>query len=55
VFETFGDAVAVYLCQEEPLTGSPSTVVDLAHGKPVILRAGSVAHAEVVATLVEGA
>ncbi len=29
----FGDAVAVYLCQDEPLQGEPSTVVDLAHGR----------------------
>ena len=38
----FGDAVAVYLCQDEPLQGQPSTVVDLAHGPAAILRAGGV-------------
>ncbi len=27
----FGDEVAVYLCQEEPLSGAASTVVDLTH------------------------
>jgi L-threonylcarbamoyladenylate synthase len=39
----FGDAVSVYLCEEIPLVGRASTVVDLAHGEPVILRLGSVA------------
>ena len=39
---TFGDRVAVYLCQEAPLAGAPSTVVDLAHGPARILRAGAV-------------
>jgi L-threonylcarbamoyladenylate synthase len=36
----FGDAVAVYLCQDDPLKGSASTVVDLAHGPAAILRIG---------------
>jgi tRNA threonylcarbamoyl adenosine modification protein (Sua5/YciO/YrdC/YwlC family) len=36
----FGDRVAVYLCEEAPLVGTASTVVDLAHGAPRILRAG---------------
>lgn len=38
----FGDAVSVYLCEEAPLSGTASTVVDLAHGTPVILREGSI-------------
>ncbi len=38
----FGDRVAVYLCQEEPLEGRASTVVDLAHGELRVLRAGDV-------------
>jgi L-threonylcarbamoyladenylate synthase len=38
----FGDLVAVYLCEEKPLTGEPSTVVDLAHGPPRVLRVGSI-------------
>lgn len=38
----FGDLVAVYLCQEQPLTGAASTVVDLTHGDARILRAGEV-------------
>jgi L-threonylcarbamoyladenylate synthase len=37
----FGDAVSVYLCEEVPLIGRASTVVDLAHGEPAILRLGS--------------
>jgi tRNA threonylcarbamoyl adenosine modification protein (Sua5/YciO/YrdC/YwlC family) len=36
----FGDLVAVYLCEDGPLVGTASTVVDLAHGAPRILRAG---------------
>jgi L-threonylcarbamoyladenylate synthase len=47
----FGDAVAVYLCEEEPLSGSPSTVVDLAHGGARILRPGAVPEDEVHAVL----
>ena len=39
---TFADAVEVYLCAPEPLTGSASTVVDLAHGEPSVLREGAV-------------
>ena len=38
----FGDAVAVYLCLEGALQGRASTVVDLAHGDPAILRLGDV-------------
>jgi len=39
----FGDAVEVYLCQDEPLEGAASTVVDLAHGQARLLRHGAVA------------
>nr|MBA3737853.1 threonylcarbamoyl-AMP synthase [Actinomycetota bacterium] len=38
----FGNAVAVYLCQEGPLDGVASTVIDLAHGPATIIREGSV-------------
>ena len=38
----FGDGVEVYLCQDEPLTGAASTVVDLAHGPARLLRPGAV-------------
>jgi L-threonylcarbamoyladenylate synthase len=37
----FGSRVEVYLCDEVPLTGVPSTVVDLAHGEPRVLRQGA--------------
>jgi L-threonylcarbamoyladenylate synthase len=39
---TFGDRVAVYLCQEQPLSGAASTVVDLTHQGVRVLRAGGV-------------
>jgi L-threonylcarbamoyladenylate synthase len=47
---TFGDDVALYLCQDDPPPGTASTVVDLAHGPARVLRAGAVAP-EVVARL----
>jgi tRNA threonylcarbamoyl adenosine modification protein (Sua5/YciO/YrdC/YwlC family) len=37
----FGDHVAVFLCQEDPLVGVASTVLDLAHGPATIIREGS--------------
>jgi L-threonylcarbamoyladenylate synthase len=40
--ELFGSLVSVYLCQGEVLEGAASTVLDLAHGAPRILRAGAV-------------
>jgi tRNA threonylcarbamoyl adenosine modification protein (Sua5/YciO/YrdC/YwlC family) len=48
VAELFGDAVAVYLCDPAPLVAAASTVVDLAHGSPRILRAGVVSEADVM-------
>jgi L-threonylcarbamoyladenylate synthase len=39
--DLFADDVAVYLCQDEPLEGLASTVVDLAHGSARILRPGA--------------
>jgi len=47
----FADAVAYYLCDEEPLAGRPSTVVDLSGREPRILREGSVASDAVLAVL----
>lgn len=38
----FGDGVAVYLCQEQPLSGAASTVVDLTGRDVRVLRAGGV-------------
>lgn len=43
----FGDAVAVYVCQEEPLARSASTVVDIVGGRARILRAGAVGKDEI--------
>ena len=37
----FGDRVAIYLCQDEPLEGRASTVVDLSDGEPRVMRAGA--------------
>lgn len=54
IVSTFGEAVDVYLCEEFPLEGSASTVVDLAHGQPNILREGSIAAADVLAVLRSG-
>lgn len=48
---TFGHVVAVYLCQDEPLAGRPSTVLDLSHGEPRILRAGALVEGDIVAAL----
>jgi L-threonylcarbamoyladenylate synthase len=39
---TFGDLVAVYLCQEQPLSGGASTVVDLTDRDVRVLRSGGV-------------
>ena len=39
--DLFGGAVAVYLCQEDPLEGVASTVLDLAHGPATIIREGA--------------
>lgn len=47
VEEVFGAAVDVYLCEREPLGGTASTVVDLAHGTTRVLRAGAVGEEEV--------
>jgi len=38
----FGDDVDVYLCEDEPLRGVASTVVDLAHGSIELVREGAV-------------
>lgn len=49
----FGDLVAVYLCQESPLTGAASTVVDLTHRDARILRTGDI-DADHIAQLLGG-
>ncbi len=48
---TFADAVEVYLCAPEPLTGSASTVVDLAHGRASVLRPGAVSERDIAEAL----
>jgi tRNA threonylcarbamoyl adenosine modification protein (Sua5/YciO/YrdC/YwlC family) len=48
---TFGAAVDVYLCAPEPLGGSASTVVDLLHDAPRVLRRGAVSEREVLEAL----
>ena len=47
----FGDAVDVYLCDPEPRAGLPSTVLDLAHGAPRVLREGGIAGDDLLAFL----
>jgi tRNA threonylcarbamoyl adenosine modification protein (Sua5/YciO/YrdC/YwlC family) len=46
VVAVFGATVAVYLCDERPLEGAPSTVVDLVGEAPRILRRGAVGEDE---------
>lgn len=48
---TFADAVEVYLCAPEPLTGSASTVVDLAHEGASVLRPGTVSERAIAEAL----
>jgi len=50
----FGDLVAVYLCEEAPLEGAASTVLDLAHGSPTILRSGDLDAATIARFLPAG-
>jgi len=38
--DAFGDAVAVYLCRDDPLEGVPSAVLDLTVSPPRVLRPG---------------
>lgn len=49
----FGDLVAVYLCQQEPLAGAASTVIDLAHGEPRVIRHGALPQAALDAVIAE--
>ena len=50
----FGEAVEVYLCEETPLEGPPSTVVDLTGVDLQIVRAGAVAESDLRAVLSAG-
>jgi L-threonylcarbamoyladenylate synthase len=47
----FGDQVGVYLCEEVPLDGIASTVLDLAHGPARVLREGSLSRAALIELL----
>jgi tRNA threonylcarbamoyl adenosine modification protein (Sua5/YciO/YrdC/YwlC family) len=47
----FGDAVAVYVCQEEPLGGTSSTVVETTRGTARVLRSGAVSEDRIRAVL----
>jgi L-threonylcarbamoyladenylate synthase len=49
--DAFGDRVAFVLCEEVPLTGVASTVVDLAHGPARVVRAGVVGREALARTL----
>lgn len=51
VVDLFGEAVDVYLCDPAPLVGPASTVVDLAHGSPRIVRTGAVSESDVLAVI----
>ena len=50
---TFADAVEVYLCAQERLAGTASTVVDLAHGRTSVVRAGAVSERAIAEALRE--
>lgn len=52
--KVFGDAVEVYLCEEDPLAGRPSTVVDLTGPDLRVVRAGAVSEGDVRAVLAAG-
>jgi tRNA threonylcarbamoyl adenosine modification protein (Sua5/YciO/YrdC/YwlC family) len=51
---TFGDLVAVYLCEDLPLDGTSSTVVDLAHGAARLLRRGELGVDDIARSLPAG-
>jgi tRNA threonylcarbamoyl adenosine modification protein (Sua5/YciO/YrdC/YwlC family) len=53
VHAVFGGLVAVYLCDAAPLEGTASTVIDLAHDEPRLLRRGGIDEAELLAVLAE--
>jgi L-threonylcarbamoyladenylate synthase len=49
--EIFDDLVEIYLCQDDPLSGQASTVVDLVHRDVTLLRRGAVPEREIRAAL----
>jgi tRNA threonylcarbamoyl adenosine modification protein (Sua5/YciO/YrdC/YwlC family) len=53
VVAVFAEAVAVYLCDERPLNGAASTVIDLSAGAPRVLRRGAIGEDQVLRALAE--
>lgn len=51
LIRTFGARVAVYLCQDGPLEGTASTVVDVTDGRLGVLRTGSIREEDLQAAL----
>lgn len=51
---TFGDLVEVYLCEDRALVGRSSTVLDLAHGTPTLLRQGDLSARDIARFLPAG-
>lgn len=51
IVAVFGEEVDVYLCADGPLPGRASTVLDLAHGSPRVIREGAIPADEVLASL----
>jgi tRNA threonylcarbamoyl adenosine modification protein (Sua5/YciO/YrdC/YwlC family) len=51
--QTFGEAVAIYLCRDDPLDGVASAVLDLTASPPRVLRPGALP-AEAVRRFIEG-
>jgi len=54
VRRTFGDLVAAYVCSDDPVDGAASSVLDLAHGAPILVRSGDVASEEIERFLPRG-
>ena len=50
----FGERVEVYLCEEGARSELASTVLDLAHGDPRVLRVGSVSEDDILAAFATG-
>lgn len=50
----FGDAVAVTLCEERPIVGRPSAVLDLTGSDPRLLRAGPLSREDLDELLLAG-
>jgi tRNA threonylcarbamoyl adenosine modification protein (Sua5/YciO/YrdC/YwlC family) len=51
VAQVFAEKVSVYVCDERPLAGKPSSVVDLTSEEPKVLRQGRLSDRELLAAL----